>query len=141
MATQILSTIGIALNLNFDSPCSILRVEVRFEDTSLKIVLAERFLRCIKWSDQNRPLSKAAYKDTEHLPRVLRAHFVGRGPQRYSGGIGGNDGAAICQNEKLFLQRGDENGDSYGPRSHAARQPARKANEELQRCSRLQAFW
>jgi hypothetical protein len=38
-----------------------------------------------------------------------------------TGGIGGNDGAAICQNEKLFLQRGDENGDSYGPRSHAAR--------------------
>jgi hypothetical protein len=39
---------------------------------------------------------------------------------RSGGGIGGNDGAAICQNEKLFLQRGDENGDSYGPRSHAA---------------------
>jgi hypothetical protein len=38
-----------------------------------------------------------------------------------SGGIGGNDRAAICQNEKLFLQRGDENRDSYGPRSHAAR--------------------
>jgi hypothetical protein len=114
MATQILSTIGIALNLNFE-------VEVRFEDTSSKIALAERFLRCIKWSDQNRPLSKAAYKDTEHPPRVLRAHFVGRGPQRNSGGIGGNDGAAICQNDKLFLQRGDENGDSYGPRSHAAR--------------------
>ncbi|MGB8631038.1 MAG: hypothetical protein WCD69_16890, partial [Xanthobacteraceae bacterium] len=99
----------VALNLNFE-------VEVQFEDTSLKIALAERFLRSIKWSDQNRPLSKAAYKDTEHPPRVLRVHFVDRGPQRNSGSIGGNDGAAICQNDKLFLQRGDENGDSYGPR-------------------------
>ena len=63
----------------------------------------------------------AAERKRFGAPRVPRAHFVGRGPQRYSGGIGGNDRAAICQNEKLFLQRGDENRDSYGPRSHAAR--------------------
>ena len=51
-----LSTIGIALNLNFcfDSPCGVIGVEVRFEGTSLKIARAERFLRSIKWSDQNR---------------------------------------------------------------------------------------
>lgn len=53
--------------------------------------------------------------------RLVYSARISSAEARSGGGIGGNDGAAICQNEKLFLQRGDENGDSYGPRSHAAR--------------------